>query len=321
MNGAEVWIVAVKGTFVIRLDGSTELAEKQEEVCRVPQYLGEPGKSSLKYESDLVHTKPTTDILLHGHAYAPRLRPAQWVDVAMNVGTLTKTLRVFGDRYWKAGAIGVDMTVPEPFEKMPLIYERAFGGADQTSIDPKKQGWEKRNPVGTGFAMEGGHLVNQPVPNIEDQMELITSWKQRPRPAGFGPIARHWSPRVELAGTYDKKWQEARLPLLPADFDERYYQSAPEDQQSEYYLRGGEEVVLRNLTPEEVLRFKLPKIVLEFRTNFGKETVEHCANLHSVVIEPDESRVLMVLHTMLPCHQKALKLVDTTIIQKKQYRI
>jgi len=321
MNGAEVWIVAVKGTFVINPDGSTEIAEKQEDICRVPQFLGEPGKSSLKYESDLIHTKPMTDILLHGHAYAPRFRPVQRVDVTMKVGALTKTLRVFGDRYWNAGTIGMEMTMPEPFEKMPLIYERAFGGVDQISNNPKKHGWEKRNPVGTGFAMEAGNLVSQRVPNIEDPIELITSWKQRPRPAGFGPIARHWSPRVESAGTYDEKWEEGRLPLPPLDFSEQYYQAAPEDQQSPVHLRGGEMIGLNNLTPDGVLKFKLPKVVLDFRTNFGKELVEHRANLHSLILEPDYPRVMMTWHTMLPCHHQVYKLQATTVRQKEQIEI
>src|SRR5262245_60045987 len=82
-NDAEVWVVAVKGTFIINPDGSTKLAEEQMEVCRVPQYVGEPGKSSLLYESDLVHNKPTTDIILHGHAYSPKGKPTTQVDVTM----------------------------------------------------------------------------------------------------------------------------------------------------------------------------------------------------------------------------------------------
>src|SRR5207302_3596070 len=57
-----------------------------------------------------------------------------------------------------------------------------------------------------------GHLSGQRVPNVEYPKSLI-SWKQ-PRPAGFGPIARDWVPRVEFAGTYDEKWEQERLPLL-----------------------------------------------------------------------------------------------------------
>jgi hypothetical protein len=51
--------------------------------------------------------------------------------------------------------------------------------------------------------------------------------KHRPSPAGFGPIACHWQPRVGFAGTYGDAWVANRLPLLPDDFDDRFFQSAP----------------------------------------------------------------------------------------------
>lgn len=316
-NGAEVWLVAVKGTFTIKPDGSTGLAEKQIDVCMVPEYLGEPGKACLKYESDLVHTKSSTDIILHGHAYAPNGRPATSIYVTMKVGKLSKTLQVFGDRFWQNGLIGLKMTDPEPFVKIPIVYERSFGGVDQKSDNPKKHGWERRNPIGTGFAMEAEHLAGQKLPNIEYPNELISSWKQRPRPAGFGPIARDWSPRVELAGTYDMNWEKERQPLLPIDFDERFYQCAPEDQQVPGYLRGGEPVELYNFSPRGVLRFALPRVWLSFRTYFGRETVDHHAKLHTVTLEPDFPRVILMWHTHLPCHNKDHKLEQTMISQKE----
>lgn len=316
-NGAEVWLVAVKGTYEIKPDGATALAEKQVEVCMAPEYFGEPDKSSLKYESDLVHIKLNTDIILHGHAYAPSGRSATSVDVMMKVGKFSKTLRVFGDRYWQNGLIGLKITEPQPFVKMPIIYERAFGGVDQKSADPKKHGWERRNPLGTGFTVASEHLVAQRLPNVEYPNELISSWKQRPHPAGFGPIARDWSPRVELAGTYNKKWEKERLPLLPVDFDERFYQCAPEDQQMPGYLKGGEPVELHHLSPRGLLRFMLPRVWLTFNTSLGGEIVEHRAKLHTVILEPDFPRVILVWHTSLPCHNKEHKLRKTVITEKE----
>src|SRR5688572_15640824 len=53
-NGAEVWLVAVKCTFNIETDGSTTMSREQPPVLQVPEYYGEPGKSSIKYEADLV---------------------------------------------------------------------------------------------------------------------------------------------------------------------------------------------------------------------------------------------------------------------------
>src|SRR5262249_44792319 len=148
------------------------------------------------------------------------------------VAGLAKTVRVFGDRVWKPGVLGLAMTDPEPFVAIPITYERAFGGADRTSDNPKKHDWERRNPVGTGFALDPQRLIEQKLPNVEDPKPLSGWGRSRPRPAGFGPIARHWLPRAEFAGTYGEKWQTERLPLLPEDFDERFYLCAPADQQT-----------------------------------------------------------------------------------------
>jgi hypothetical protein len=317
-DGAEVWLVAVKGTFTFNRDGSVEVAEDQAEVCLAPEHNGEPGKSSLAYESDLVRTKLGTDVILRGHAQAPAGEPTTWVDVSMKVGPVFKRLRVFGDRYWQNRLLGLAMTEPEPFLTMPIVYERAYGGVGRMSEDPNKVKQEQRNPVGRGFAVSASHLVGRPLPNIEDPRALITSWRRRPRPAGFGPIASHWSPRAELAGTYDQAWEEERQPLLPHDFDDRHYQCAPEDQQASGFLRGGEPVELRNLSARGAVGFTLPRIYLAFRTYFGEEAVEHRANLHTVILEPDDERVVLVWHTALPCHNRE-HLLDRTVITQKEY--
>ncbi|MCP3973237.1 MAG: DUF2169 domain-containing protein, partial [bacterium] len=144
----------------------------------------------------------------------------------------------------------------------------------------------------------------------------------RPPPAGFGPIAGHWSPRVELAGTYDEKWERERQPLLAEDFDERFHQSAPADQQVPGFLRGGEEVTLHHLTPSGILRFRLPRVTLGIVTAFDDgEQRRHRACIHTVAFEPDVPRVILVWHTHLPCHHKVLKLQTTTIHLKKRIHV
>ena len=318
-DGAEVWLVAVKGTFIIGQDGSTKVADEQMKVLFAPEFRGVPNQSSLIYDSDLYHTKMRTDVILHGYAYAPGGRPTKMVEATLKIANIQKTVRVFGDRIWERSLIGVTMSEPKRLTRMPLIYERAFGGADVISKDPREHDWEPRNPVGTGFAHKKEHLIAKPAPNIEDPRSLITHWKSRPDPIGFGPIAGHWSPRLQFAGTYDEKWEKERLPLLPYNFDERFYQCAPEDQQVPGFVKGGTLVELYNMTPRGFLRFRLPLAGFVFRTRFaGRESREHRAVLHTVILEPDVPRVIMVWHTSLPCHHDADKLLETTIIPKKQ---
>jgi hypothetical protein len=314
-NGAEVWLVAVKCTFDIKPDGSTLVSNDQPPVLRVPEYNGEPGKSSLRFEADLVLTKTTTDVIVVGHAYAPQARPVAQMDVGFRVGPVQKVLRVSGDRSW--GAVGTSS--PEKFSKMPLVYERAFGGVDGKSEHPERDG-EWRNPVGTGFAVSRSNLRGVAVPNFEYPNEPVGSWKDRPRPAGFGPIGPHWQPRVAFAGTYDDVWMKERQPLLPADFDDRFFQCAPQDQQSPSFLHGGEPAVLYRLTPGGELRFSLPKVFLGFETRFsdGTSEIHKERQLHTVIIEGDAPRVSLVWHTALPCHFKVQRLERTMVTLKTE---
>lgn len=308
-DGAEIWLVAVKATFDIKPDGSTEVSKDQPPVLRVPEYFGEPGKSSIKYETDLILTKTTTDVLLIGHAYAPNGSPVTELDVGFRVGSIKKILRISGDRTWG--------TKPNPFVKMPLVYERAFGGVDHASDHPERD-WDWRNPVGTGFAIEKSHLEEIAMPNIEYPDQQFRSWDDRPEPAGFGPIASHWQSRASFAGTYDDKWLKTRQPLLPEDFDERFFQCAPADQQAPQFLRGGEPVVILNLSSGGELRFFLPRLYFGFETRFydGSNEIHKSRKLHTVILEPDFPRVSLVWHTALPCHFKMHKLERTTVILK-----
>lgn len=312
-DGAEIWLVAVKCTFDIKPDGSTQVSEQQPPVLRIPEYYGEPGKSSIKYEADLIQTKKTTDILVVGHAYAPPGQAVTKLDVGVRVGPVKKILRVFGDRQW--GVLGP--TDPKPFTKMPLIYERAFGGVDTKSAHPERD-WEWRNPVGCGFAVKKAHLDGAPVPNVESADRLIRSWHTRPAPAGFGAIGSHWQPRASFAGTYGDKWLKTRQPLLPEDFDERFFQCAPLDQQAPQFLMGGEPVALLNLSPTGSLHFALPKLYLGFETRFydGSREIHKARKLHSVILEPDFPRVSLVWHSALPCHFKVQKLERTIVTLK-----
>lgn len=316
-DGAEVWIVAVKATFDVRADGSTAVSSFQPPVLRVPEHHGEAGQSSIKYDADLVLTKTTTDVIVVGAAHAPGERPVTQLDVGVRVGTMEKALRITGDRVW--GARGASEA--RPFVTMPIVYERAYGGARakpgaaETVIDP-------RNPVGRGFAASNGDASGVALPNVEYMAQLIHGVKDRPAPAGFGVVASHWQPRVGSAGTYDDKWVATRRPLYPQDLDDRWFQCAPVDQQMPRFLQGGEPVVLVNLSPRGGrLAFTLPTIRLALETAFydGSREVHAAPLLHTVILEPDHergARVSLVWHSALRCHAKVQKLARTTIALK-----
>lgn len=315
-DGTEIWLVAVKASFTLQADGGLRVAREQPEVLRGPRHRGDAASTSLAEDADLVRTKLATDVILDGQAHAPGGAPVTELDAGLAVGGRAKALKVFGDRVWQGRGIGR----PAPFVSMPVVWERAFGGADPKA-DPGA--WDERNPVGQGYAVDGDHVDGRPLPNIEDPDHLICNWKDRPVPAGFGALCSHWLERRRVAGTYDERWQRERLPLLPEDFDDRHYQCAPPDQQHDGFLRGGEAVALLNLSPGGgCLRFSLPRVFLGFETFFNDGHRERHAppKLHTVLLAPDEARVSLVFHTALPCHPRVLKLRHTRIWLKQDLR-
>lgn len=307
LTGAEVWIVIIRASFDILPDGTTRYAEKQPEPLHAPEYNFEPGVSSLKYDADVILDKPATDVILNGHAHAPKGKAATKLEVGMSLKGINKKLIVTGDRIWRKDTIG-SKSLTTPFMKMPLVYERAFGGTDTKHKNKKKHDRDLKNPTGTGFAVKSSNLRNQNVANIQ-----YKRFTKKPNPAGFGAISCHWQPRASYAGTYDKKWEKTQRPLLPKDFDLKYYQYAPEDQQIMGYLRGGEEVNLKNLHPDSNFSFKLPEQQIECLTLLAGSNIKHKSNLHTVIIEPDDNKLIMVWHTALKCHKKEHLLKKTIV--------
>lgn len=308
-NGAHIWIVVVKATFDIAEDGRLTVSMKPVEPFFAPVYYGDAGVSSIRYEADLVAMKPATDVYLNGVAHAPRGRACTEVKVSMRVENLYKELIVRGERRWVRGLIGgVSPSAPKPFETMPITWERAFGGFDHENPDPKKQRIDSRNPIGSGIVATDG-LVGKLAPCIE-----YPGGRLGDRPAGFGAIASYWSPRKELAGTYDERWTATRRPLLPEDYDPRHLLCAPADQQPGRYLQGGEQVELVNLTPGGRLRLILPEIKLSFASYFGETPREHRGELVSVILDSDGPRLIQVWQSSLSCGNDA-DYLDHTVIQ------
>lgn len=311
-DGTHEWIVAVKATYRIGPDGALALADEQLPVLIAPEHHGEPGGSSLRYDADLVSAKPTTDILLNATAHAPGGRPSTAFQVGMAVGPVRKVIEVHGDRHWTHGLLGWTPSAPTAIERIPIVYERAHGGYDHEGPDPTQHRMDARNPVGCGLPpLEPGH-EGRPLPNFGPGQGAI----DQAGPAGFGALDSHWSPRRELAGTYDEAWRRGRMPLLPEDWKAESLQCAPADQRPATHLRGGEPVQLINLTPGGMLRFALPRVHLVFNTLHDGRAHEHRARLGTVVIEPDHARLIMVWQSHLPCPGDIDYLEDTVVREK-----
>jgi Uncharacterized protein conserved in bacteria (DUF2169) len=65
-------------------------------------------------------------------------------------------------------------------------------------------------------------------------------------PVCFSAVGRAWLPRRQLAGTYDDAWLKTQWPLPPLDFDDGYWNCAPQDQQVPH-LPVGVQILLADL--------------------------------------------------------------------------
>jgi hypothetical protein len=312
-DGRELLVVAIKGSFTIPQNGEApRLAAEQVPLFEADVFTGEPGFSAPLYESDYAPHKPRCDVLLNGSAYAPGGEPVKRVRVSLQVGSLSKSFDVVGNRVWKKRLFSVRASKPEPFTVMPISYNNAFGGVDNTHEQEKKHRAYLMNHVGIGFHsnLKARFVHNKPLPNTEEPSKRIKKPHGKYNPMAFGPIGRSWPPRLKYAGTYDDNWLENVFPFLPADFDNAYYQSAPTDQQIDY-LRGGEEVVLSNFTLQGHTRFHIPQMIVPvvfFLKNGTTHKTQGMAD--TLVLEPDAGRFMMTWRAILPLKKNMFEVVQ-----------
>ncbi len=255
-EGRPLLVLVVKATYELGA-GAPRLADVQVPVNVTGEFWGKPEESSYRYEPECAPFKPATDVVLVGHAHASERNTTSLL-VSLKVGALQKSVRVTGERVWFKSMGSVSMTRPLAFEKLPLRYERAFGGWDRSPPEPARHTFEPRNPVGVSFRASPRHFEEGlHLPCLEDPNQPLKQFGQQVPPASFGFLSPNWQPRAAHAGTYDEAWRKQRMPRLPKDFDKRFFNAAPPDLVAPGYLQGGEPVTVLNASPRP-LSFQLP---------------------------------------------------------------
>jgi hypothetical protein len=296
-NGRRCLVLVAKGTYDFPATGrEPQLSDRQYPICESDSYTSAPGESSPLLENDYAPLKPRCDVILvNAQAHAPGGRPVRSLEVSLQLNPIHKRLRVVGHRRWERTESDCSPGETEPFTQMPITYENAWGGSDEGDREGEQETFTD-NPVGKGFyhRIENERVDGQPLPNLEPTDRTLQYPSDKVPSLAFGPLARNWTPRSGHAGTYDQAWMENRRPLLPEDFDERYYQCAPLDQQTDY-LRGGEEVILRNLTAEGETRFIIPEkrlamqVILRHGERHNLDPV-----IDTLVIDPQQRRFTLL---------------------------
>lgn len=239
-------------------------------------------------ESDFCPSKEKVDLVIAGNIRSNT--PRKVIDVSLELeGYLSKMMRVVGDRRWMASAYGLHLSEPVSFESMPVSWTRAFGG-----IDPQRpQRWEARNPFGRGNAGGRPNPYQDVAPNFQ-RAHVPLGDKIDVEPVGFGVVSRHAQPRLAHAGTYDDRWRKHRFPLLPEDFEPRYFNCAPLDQQLDLYPAGSK-LRLFGFLPGGHAEFSLPRWCVPVEILQARQPpVSGMIRPDTILIELDEQRVSLV---------------------------
>lgn len=297
------FVSIVQAEYLFSASGELQLLPEQAAPNLGGEWYGDDlAVSSIKREPQFAFIKLATDVVLIGQAHAPHVG-ATAVQVGIMVGPVRKIARVTGDRHLFC-RLGIStISAPEPFEKIPLIYERAFGGWDRTDENPEKHSYEPRNPVGTGFRAGAPPDADElAVPNVEDPESPFRAFGDTPPPVGFGFIAANWQPRAGFAGTYDRAWDQGRKPLLPVDFDRRFFNGASPGLIAPGYLAGDEPVALLGVTPEGRVGFHLPGVTPPVCTvhTRGHGRTELRTNLDTVIVDSDRRLLTLQWRATLP---------------------
>lgn len=317
--GRDYAVIVIKATYQIDYSKSQlVIANEQAPIQHADHFYNEPGQSSVKYPSDISLVKQATDVLVIGHAYVPNQHAARVLDITLSIDNFKKTIRIFGDRVWQKDLANWTMSVPTEFTIMPLCYENSYGGKSPNinqNMAPESVEAYRYNPFGKGFVgNKDKPYEGMPLPNIEDPSCLLMTPFQHPTPAGFGAIARDWEPRLAFSGTYDEQWQAERMPLLPLDFHPVFFNSAHPELMIQPLLKGGEQVSINNMSPTMGdYSFIVPNIKLSVAVSIRKQEKTFIAQMDTLLIEPDENRVIVTYRVAVPCTRKLLYIDSITV--------
>jgi hypothetical protein len=228
-DGRNILSVLLKVSYTILGDG--RLVEVPQQLPLVTDVRADARNPKLlAADTDLYPFKLATDVVVSGHAYG---HGAPWFDAAVRVGGARKAILVVGDRRCALSGSGRIVTSqPAPVQRMPLRYDRAYGGRDDAASKKFGNPWDvmrkflgeplrqldlnvydyPRNPAGRGFLVEATReaLEALQLPNLEDPLDLLSAdrlaagrigrWPLMPLPQGYGWVDPSWFPRLAYFG-------------------------------------------------------------------------------------------------------------------------
>ncbi|CAM3915271.1 DUF2169 domain-containing protein [Vibrio aquimaris] len=303
-NGHEVWVLTAKRQWNF-VDNQWQEVEA-EEIYDDPVQLAEPNSSVMKIDHEFAVTKQNTDVLVYGKARSYAKRPVIYHECRVLIdGHIDKTISVHGERQWIRHGGAITVSNPKPFIEADIHYGHALGG-------------DKRNRVGCGIASSTEQLLEKPVPSVFFPRENWAPNSKNVRVAGLGPIAPFFAERAQYAGTFDEHWLEHRRPLLPEDFDQKFYQSAPSDQQCCGFLEGSERLMMSGFNHDDVITFRLPTEKYVAQVLIGEDSLIAPMHIYTLYVDTEQMTLTVSYGASFPCQGKEHLLVSSKVSQSKE---
>jgi hypothetical protein len=255
-----------------------------------------------------LRTGTALEVGVLGAAYAPFNRPVAEMDVEMKIGDRSWTLHVTGDRQWIGTGAEARPSAPAPFVRLPLSWDRAYGGRTDVWIDQTTviEAFEPANPFGRGFDPEPqaralGGLFGGPdgfpwwertrlLPNLEHPSQRIETYRDAPAPYCWAPrplqMTRPASPHQELerlVQTGTNVAHEGLIRALPA----LVLPQAPL----------GQEVKLTGMRPSGDWTFILPRAGVVADYVLGQRGGYRPLVPQALVLLPEQARFYLVFRT------------------------
>jgi uncharacterized protein YjbI with pentapeptide repeats len=236
---------------------------------------------------DLSQKKTRGGFGVAGDACAPEGSQVTGLTVRAGVGGLEKKALVQGDRLWTRGVAGWQASKPQPFARMPIGLDRAYGG----------KGWAQ-NPHGLGHCADPEQANGVALPNVERPDAPVLRPADTPRPAILGVLPQGSPELTRWLGAFDGRWQRERLPWLPDDTDPRWFDRFEQDQCKQGYWRGDEAWFVENMHPRQAeMRGTLPgmrpRLLIRHQATPDQRS-ELPLDLDTVWLLPNDQRVLVL---------------------------
>ncbi|WP_119841639.1 DUF2169 domain-containing protein [Salinibacter ruber] len=305
--GQERRIGAVLAKATYRLESPRSLALETQEPMPLLQE-DEETNLGLRPRDDLVRDNGAFEVILLGMAYVPGQTLSPATMVTMRLGRVERQLLAVGNRRWESkGLGGTVMTDPEAFARMPMTWEKAFGGSVEVLVDEGSvvEVAHPQNQKGKGFdalaAAEGlGKALDAPsgyptldyereLPNLEDPNARIGSPDDEPRPTCWATVPMGsglHSMRVTENMDGDEMTSEQLIQQ-----DRLLYRAHPD-----WVIErppAGATLSLTNATPDGHLEFDLPELRVMFDyINRGKTATRELMP-QMLVLYPEEQKLTL----------------------------